>query len=139
MERAHDVVGQSVALCEGLESAPPVAGQPASVGPDPQGAFPVLQQGLDAVAPQGARRHVEDREADAVEAHETAVGPEPEVSVAGLDDGGDGVLGKLVGGGPDVEAVLGEGLPGVETQGRGRGRGSRTAHLEGQRDDDRGA
>jgi hypothetical protein len=74
---------------------------------NPQRARAVLIKRLDARAPQPQRvSDVEERELGAIEAHQPAVGREPEITIARLVDGHDGVLGQAGFGRPDVDAVL---------------------------------
>ncbi len=88
---------------------------------DPEPAPGVLEERRDGAAPQlGIRPFVPDAEAHAVEPREALLGADPEVSVAGLEQGLDRVLGKALLRLPRVEAVLRQGLGGVEGDG-GRG------------------
>jgi hypothetical protein len=50
---------------------------------------------------------IEHHETDAVEADEPLLGPEPEVTVTGLEDGRNGVLGKALLDRPEPVPVLG--------------------------------
>jgi peroxiredoxin/uncharacterized protein YndB with AHSA1/START domain len=89
--------------------------QAAGGASDPEGAGLVFDQRLDAVAEERGRvPGVERSEAHAVEAADSAVGPQPEVAVARLQDRGHRVLRQVVGGGPGVDVVLGERLGGIE-------------------------
>lgn len=49
------------------------------------------------------------------------MGPEPQVAVGGAPEGGDGVRRQTVAGVPDVDAVLSQGLRGIEGDGGGGG------------------
>ena len=61
---------------------------------------------------QGERRRVavvEDLEADAIEPDQAFVGAEPEVAVAGLEQGGDGFGGEAIFQSPGTEGEVVEG------------------------------
>jgi len=58
-----------------------------------------------------------DHKLNAIEAHEAALGGEPNVTVAGLNDGVYGVLGKAVVGLPGTVSVLAQIFLRVEAKG----------------------
>jgi hypothetical protein len=103
------------------------------LGADPERAVAVLEQVLDAVAPQ--RRHplaVEHFEADAVEAHQPVEGGEPQEPVAGLQRLDDARHGQAVFHAEDLVDVTGSAGEGVEGAGQtGTGRHGE-AHGEGR-------
>ena len=68
---------------------------------------------------------VEHRELHAVEADQAALGAEPDVAVAGLENRLDRVLGQAVVGLPDLVGVLGDRLGRIEAGGPGPGAGAR--------------
>ena len=64
----------------------------------------------------GVERAVEEGEVHAVEADETAVGREPEITVAGLEDGMDSVLGQPIVCLPELLAILPKRLGGIRAR-----------------------
>jgi hypothetical protein len=57
---------------------------------------------------------VENGEVNAVEAGESGLGAEPEIAVARLDNGLDGILRQALFSLPDIVIVLGNGFAGIE-------------------------
>ncbi len=84
---------------------------------DPEGPVARLEQRLDPVVVHRLRvSRVEDREADAVEAHQAFLGAHPEVAVTRLENRRDGVLGQPRVARPHVVAVLREGHGRIEPE-----------------------
>ena len=106
----RDGLRQSVPGRIGDETPVLIPNQHAVLGRRPQGALPVLMQRPETLAPDAGRAPVEDDEPQSVEADQSAVGGEPEITVAGLQDVVDGVLRQAVLGGPRVQTGLRAGL-----------------------------
>ena len=89
-------------------------------GADPEGAGRGFAQDGDAVVVEdGSVLAIEGGEVDAVETCQTFVGADPDVAVAGLRDGEDGVEGESVTGEPDLADVLRQDFVWVEGVGSG--------------------
>src|SRR5260221_275698 len=117
VDRAHDIVGQAGGGGKTRKHVGPVAAQPASAGADPEVALRVFEEHVDMRIRQlGRVLAFEDHEADPVEADEARLGAEPEMPVAGLDDGTDRILGKALLDGPDAVAVLRDRKPWIEAE-----------------------
>ena len=78
------------------------------------------QRGDVVVAERFGVRPVEDLEVLAIEADESFLGAEPEIPIARLQDGLDGILRQPVIGLPRVVDVLGQGFVGIERERRRR-------------------
>src|SRR5262245_40649413 len=90
--------------CHRIRSADAIleAHELAGFGPEPQDSAAVFDERRDPVTLQSwCVGRVEDRETNAVEAREAAKRGKPQISIARLHDGGDGVLREAVFGGPD--------------------------------------
>ena len=98
-----------------LEGAVLQTDEPAGGGADPQAAVRVFQEGRDAAVAKRRRiRAAENREADAVEPRQAAPRAQPEVSVAGLNEGTDRILRQAVARQPHVQAVLRDAPGGIQ-------------------------
>ena len=119
VERSDPIAGETVAPCEGAEPAVLQAQESLATHAHPEPSLVVLAQGQDRVLGQLRRvALVEDRKADAVETNQAFLGSEPEIAVARLADGLDGVLRQPLLGLPDVLYVLGQSLGGIEAEDR---------------------
>ena len=146
LEERSDLGAVDAADRKGLE---PIAAHvdEAAHGADPERAVAGGEQRLHPVVRERRRvARVENREADAVEAHEAFLRPEPEVSVAGLGDGGDRVLRQARVARPRVVPVLrggdrridAGGGPRAEREGERGGRNPRAAKGHDRRRPDSG-
>ena len=98
-----------------------MADQAAAVGPRPEAAVRRFVEREDEGIGDGWRvGAIEDSEAEAIESNKAFVRAEPEISVAGLGDGVDGILGQALVGGPRLVHVPVEGLRWIERQHRAR-------------------
>jgi hypothetical protein len=105
--------------------------------PDPKAAGSIFVQRLDVAVCEAARISlVENGETHAVEPDEPALGAEPDVAVAGLEDRLNRVLRKAVLGSPDLMRVLRDRLVRVER--RGAARRQEEQETEGRRNPARG-
>ncbi len=118
-DRYHQVARQAVGGRVGDELPGAIAGQPAVFAADPEGAVAGFVQRENAIALQARGvAGIEDREGHAVESRQATERPQPQVAVAGLDDGVDRALGQALLGAPDVVHVgTDEGLAGARVGG----------------------
>ena len=116
MAEPHRVRGQALGGGVGGKGAAAIAHQ-AGGGRDPQSAGFILEQVVDGVAFElRSILGVEGDKVDAVEADQASVGAQPQIAVAGLQDGVDGVLGQAGIGAPGLVAVVVERSLGIERQ-----------------------
>jgi hypothetical protein len=109
---------QSLPRRVGPEAAVPVAQQGAAIDADPQRPVAGDVDRLHVVGAHGGRAPpVEHGEAHAVEPRQALLGRQPDVAVGRLGDGLHEVVGKTVVGLPRGDAVLADGLGGVESRG----------------------
>ena len=94
-------------------------GQAAAVRADPERAETIFEQrGHVVVAERFGVGSIEDLEVLAVEADEPFLGAEPQIAIARLQDGLDGILRQPLIGLPRVVHVLGQRFVGIESDGR---------------------
>ena len=85
--------------------------QQAGGGADPQSAGSILKQVGDGIALElRCVLGIEGDKVDAIEAHQASIGAQPQIAVAGLQDGVDGVLRQTGIGAPGLVAVVVERL-----------------------------
>lgn len=78
----------------------------AFLGADQQSLVAILEKGEDSVAGEsGGIVRDEDSKLDAIKTRQTVESAKPQIAVAGLNDGGDGILGQAVFGFPGSDAV----------------------------------
>ena len=108
---------QSLIATVAEETSGAVPDHAAAIGPRPEAAVRRFVERVDEGIGDGRRvGAIEDGEAEAIESNEAFVRAQPEIAVAGLGDGVDGILGQAFVGGPCLVHVPVEGLRWIERQ-----------------------